>query len=117
MLLRKLADLQRRVSEQLGAFDQEVLHLRAQLMVARTGVLWGLGVESLTWTAMPRARALHRPVPVQVPMKEAAAVICQTGCVGHAHPWLEADGQCRRSGQVCARLGEGEREGRETRSG
>ncbi len=117
VLLRQLAGLQRRVSEQLMALDEEVLHLRAQLMVARTGVLWGLGGESLVWTAVPRARAPHRPAPLLAPMKEAAAVICQTGCVGHAHPWLEADGQCRRSGQVCARLGEGEREGNETRSG
>lgn len=121
LLLRQLAGLQRRVSEQLGAcasplmaLDGEVLRLRAQLMVARTGVLWGLGVESLAWTAASRARAPLRPVPVRAAMQEAAAVICQTGCVGHAHPWLEADGQCRRSGQACGRLGEGE--GGEARS-
>lgn len=109
LLLRQLAGLQRRVSEQLGAcasrltaLDSEVLRLRARLMVARTGILWGLGTESLAWTAEPRARA-HRPVPGQHTMNEAQAVICRTGCVGHAHPWLEADGQCRRSGQACER--------------
>ncbi|MEZ5702753.1 MAG: hypothetical protein R3E42_13695 [Burkholderiaceae bacterium] len=36
---------------------------------------------------------------------EAQAVICQTGCVGHAHPWLAPDGQCRRSGDACERIG------------
>ena len=109
LLLRQVAGLQRRVSEQLGAcanrltaLDGEVLRLRAQLMVARTGILWGLGTESLAWTAEPRARP-HRPVPGQTTMNEAQAVICRTGCVGHSHPWLEADGQCRRSGQACER--------------
>ena len=109
LLLRQLAGLQRRVSEQLGAcasrltaLDSEVLRLRAQLMVARTGILWGLGTESLAWTTGPRARA-HRPGPAQHTMSEAQAVICRTGCVGHAHPWLEADGRCRRSGQACER--------------
>jgi hypothetical protein len=109
LLLRQLAGLQRRVSGQLGAcasrltaLDGEVLRLRAQLMVARTGILWGLGTESLAWTAGPRARA-HRPVPGQTAMNAAQAVICRTGCVGHAHPWLAADGQCLRSGQACER--------------
>lgn len=105
-LTRQLAGLQRRVSEQvrtqalqLAKLEEEVLCLRGQLIVARTCMLWGLGMAGV---ARPMARRARAPaVPVQETMAEASGVICQTGCVGHAHPWLEADGQCRRTGAAC----------------
>jgi hypothetical protein len=106
VLTRQMAALQRRLSDQMragalqvSALEDEVLRLRAQLIVTRTCMLWGLGVAGVM-KPMPRARAVAARART-VDMAEASSVICQTGCVGHAHPWLEADGQCRRTGQAC----------------
>ena len=106
VLTRQMAGLQRRVDEQMRthaqrvtALEAEVLHLRAQLVIARTCLLWGLGVAGVVWP-MPR-RARTAVADAVEAMAEASSVICQTGCVGHAHPWLESDGQCRRTGQAC----------------
>ena len=38
-------------------------------------------------------------------MVSATEVLCQTGCQGHAHPWLDADGACRLTGGECTRVG------------
>jgi hypothetical protein len=107
VLTRQVAGLQRRVGEQLRAYalqvaalEDEVLHLRAQLIVSRTSLLWGLGVAGVMKPLARRARPLAERTEAGA-MREASNVICQTGCVGHAHPWLEADGQCRRTGQAC----------------
>ncbi len=107
VLTRQVAGLQRRMGEQLrahasrvSALEDEVLHLRAQLIVSRTSLLWGLGVAGVMKPLARRARPLAGSVEA-LAMAEASSVICQTGCVGHAHPWLEADGQCRRTGQAC----------------
>jgi hypothetical protein len=112
VLMRQMGGLQRRSSEQLqaarareAALEADNLRLRAELVLLRTCVFWGLGAA----TVLRRPPAL-RPgtrVPVDAAAREAQAVICQTGCVGHAHPWLEAGGQCRRSGQACDRQHEG----------
>lgn len=103
-LTRQLASLQRHVSEQMQAnarhvraLEGEVVRLRAQWIVMRTGQFWGLGTAGAV-------RPLARHAPPTAPaaeMAEASSVICQTACVGHAHPWLEADGQCRRTGLAC----------------
>ena len=109
-LVRQLAGLQHRCTSMLQAaamrqlaLDAENLRLRAELVIWRSGVSWGLGA-----TAMARARPNRLPVrpdtPIDPEAREAQAVICQTGCVGHAHPWLASDGQCRRSGDACERL-------------
>jgi len=34
-------------------------------------------------------------------MEAARKAICQTGCSGHAHPWLSDDGHCLWSGRIC----------------
>jgi hypothetical protein len=110
VLLRQIGGLQRRSSELQQAaavreatLQAENLRLRAELVLLRTSVFWGLGAA----TVKRRPAAARPPIPSdhahQAP--EAQAVICQTGCVGHAHPWLESDGQCRRSGQPCERQG------------
>ncbi len=111
-LTRQVAGLQRRVGEQLracaqqvSALQEEVLHLRAQLIVSRTSLLWGLGVAGVMKPLARRVRPGSGPAEAGA-MREASGVICQTGCVGHAHPWLEADGQCRRTGQACGLLTE-----------
>jgi hypothetical protein len=106
-LLRQMAALQRRVSEQvtqqaarLAAVEAENFRLRAALVRSRTAVLWGLPPTS---SALP----VRRPAPrsatpvVERKWREAQAAICQTGCVGHAHAWLDDQGQCRRTGEAC----------------
>lgn len=111
-LLRRMAQLQQRVSEQLQTAERhqqdleaENIRLRAELVRLRTTVAWGL---------RPAAMALRsggggqhsEATDAREAMPEAQGVICQTGCVGHAHPWLGDDGQCQRSGMACERLAE-----------
>lgn len=103
VLMRQIGGLQRRSTEQWQALQAENLRLRAELVILRTSVLWGLGVQPLM-----RRTATVKPVRRQSAVAhgtvEAQALICQTGCIGHAHPWLGEEGQCLRSGQVCERL-------------
>ena len=106
VLVRRLAQLQQRVGEQLQAsarhasrLEAENLRLRAALIRMKTSVAWNLRGAAMQSPPPPKRRAVD---PVAAPGLEAAhAVICQTGCAGHAHPWLEADGQCRRTGRSC----------------
>jgi len=109
-LCRKLAGLQRRVSDLLSQheneicrLDRETLRLRGQLLVARTALLWGLdrGVARQAQATRPSRRAepgLRTPT-----LPEARDVLCQVACAGHAHPWLDTQGQCSRDGQACSR--------------
>lgn len=110
VLMRQIGGLQRRSSELLRASTAretallaENLRLRAELVLLRTSVFWGLGAAAVLRRRSPAVRS--RP-PVEAGAREAQGVICQTGCVGHAHPWLDEEGQCRRSGQACDRLGD-----------
>jgi hypothetical protein len=105
VLARRLAGLQHRVdaqmqasAEQVRVLEGEVLRLRMQLVLARTCMLWGLNAMALT---RPLLQRRTKPEGALAALAEASGVICQTGCVGHAHPWLEADGQCRRTGVAC----------------
>jgi hypothetical protein len=68
-------------------------------MVLRTATLWGLGGLLLA----PAGNAARAPVlrAVHPVWREASEVICQTGCVGHAHPWRDDQGLCRRTGEAC----------------
>jgi len=90
VLCRHLGGVQDRVSTlmrekdmALNALASEVVRLRGQLVVTHTLRLWGLQTQ-----------------PTE-DLEAARKVICQTGCAGHAHPWLSEDGQCRWSGRVC----------------
>lgn len=110
-LLRRLAQLQQRVSDQLQTAERrqrdleaDNIRLRAELVRVRTALVWGLRPAALLRRAVPAQR--REVGDVREAMPEAQAVICQTGCVGHAHPWLGEDGQCLRSGQACERLAE-----------
>lgn len=117
VLIRQMAGMQTRVSQQMQAYARQVddlehalLGTRAQLLLVRTAVLWGLEREGLVWSSSeknPLQRQVGRNDCQTRPLNEADTVICQTGCVGHAHPWLEADGQCRRTGQSCERVASG----------
>ncbi len=90
VLCRHLGGVQDRVSrlmqekeKALHALTSEVVRLRGQLVLTHTLRLWGLQTQ-----------------PTE-DLEAARKVICQTGCAGHAHPWLSEDGQCRWSGRVC----------------
>jgi len=117
-LTRQMAALQRRVSEQLAdcmrqirRLEGDVVRLRGRLIRSRTALSWGLAGASLPAEiaaqarARPPSRLRHVALATQAAaaatMPEASAVICQSGCAGHAHPWLEADGLCRRTGATC----------------
>ena len=110
-VLRHWGRLQRQMDDVLGvalareaALTGENLRLRAELVLLRTRVLWGMGHAQMHRS--PRHSRVVQPL-LEPGSREAQAVICQTGCVGHAHPWLEADGQCRRSGRACEPLAAG----------
>ena len=118
-LVRYLGSLQTRVSLQLAALteaeaqararadaaEQQCRQLERALIVERTRAVlactrwsWGLG-------GPPPQSALVGPVDAQAPaLTSAADVLCQTGCQGHGHPWLEADGACRLTGGDCTRV-------------
>jgi hypothetical protein len=105
-LMRKVAALQRRMDEQvvdqaqrLFALEADNLRLRAELVRSRTAVLWGL--QSAAVTTPSRRPTPRVSAPVQSQWRAAQAVICQTGCAGHAYPWLDDQGQCRRTGELC----------------
>lgn len=109
-LTRQLAAMQRRVSEQIQAnaqrvqaLESEVMQLRARLILTRTCLFWGLAASSAVRPLAQRAQ-LAAAAAEAAAMAEASGVICQTGCMGHAHPWLDADGQCRRTGAACEHL-------------
>ncbi|MDO9438980.1 hypothetical protein [Hydrogenophaga sp.] len=110
VLTRQLASAQRRLSEQMQAhalqvltLEAEVVQLRAQLIMARTCMFWGLSTSGVMRPLARRANLTHAAIEAAA-LAEASNVICQTGCVGHAHPWLAADGQCRRTGAACAQV-------------
>jgi hypothetical protein len=109
LLIRKIAALQSRVSDLVQAhliaqrtMEAEIMRLRAQALVARTQRLW----------ALPERPPQRREQSGQAMADDsrsrgrqaADAVLCQTGCVGHAHPWLRADGGCSRTGRACTEL-------------
>ncbi|MBD3892698.1 hypothetical protein [Hydrogenophaga sp.] len=108
-LARQIGGLQRQVGAQLqhsaqriDTLETQLLQLRAQLLITRSSVLWGLGL-GLAGRLASRAAAASaaRPRASQSSWSQASQVICQTGCVGHAHPWLQDDGLCLRTGQAC----------------
>lgn len=97
-LIRQLGALQRWVGDLLRThadLQGHNIRLRAELVLLRSASYWGLDV-------VPRVPVRAVAAPMQTPWPEAQAVICRTGCVGHAHPWRDDAGQCRRTGQPCA---------------
>lgn len=116
MLVRHMGKLQASVSAlladkeaQLQALGGEVLRLRAQLLMARTAVLWGLTPCTARASNPPsaqRATSERRDASDPTDLENLASarqLVCQTGCVGHAHHWLTAEGRCQLSGQTCER--------------
>jgi hypothetical protein len=107
-LVRKLASLQQRMdvlqrdhAGHIAEVEADRLRLRAELVLMHTAVLWGVGRLGFKRGAiLTRQQSNHFLAEAQ----EAHAAICQVGCVGHGHVWLDAVGQCRRTGQSCERL-------------
>ncbi len=97
-LQRRTDALQRAHRQQVAALEAELVRLRGQTVALRTAILWGLGEKG-----SPRSRSAKPTSGPRLPRvwPEASAVICQTGCVGHAHVWLDDQGRCRRTGDAC----------------
>ncbi len=111
-LVRQLARLQVRISDlvlthriERNRLEAQVIRLRAKLIMGLTERFWLVGARRST---SARTEAPTGLVPDQGPqaapedLRQAREVICETGCQGHAHPWLQ-DGQCRLSGDACQR--------------
>lgn len=102
-LQRRISNLQQAHQQQVTALEAELMRLRGQALVLRTATLWGLGGAVL---APPSSMARVPGPQVMPPMwREVSEVICQTGCAGHAHPWRDEQGLCRRTGEVCQPVG------------
>lgn len=107
VLVRHWAHLQQTVTETVqengrtvAALEAEVIRLRCQLLVARTQLFWGIsGAPLVARTRTHRAPAPSSAAPSSWPQVDA--VLCRTGCAGHAHPWRDAQGLCTRSGEPC----------------
>lgn len=107
VLVRHWAHLQQTITETarengrtVAALETEVIRLRGQLLVARTQLFWGIsGAPPVALTRQHRASASSSPAPSSWPQVDA--VLCRTGCAGHAHPWRDDEGLCIRSGEPC----------------
>jgi hypothetical protein len=95
-LQQRMGDLLRTHAHRIAVLEADNLRLRADLVLIRTSLWWGLG-----GARQVQPRRFGRAPTAAAEMPEAQAVICQTGCVGHAHPWRDDQGQCQRTGQAC----------------
>lgn len=107
VLSRHLGKVQSRISSlikekdlALEALTCEIVQLRAQLVIARTFVLWGMDMQSMN-RKVRVSTSVQPLIDESLDLEAARKAICQTGCTGHAHHWLSDDGQCRRSGRAC----------------
>jgi TolA-binding protein len=102
-----VSDVVRQQQQQIEQLQSQLMRLRVQRVLEQTQRLWalsdtGLMTISRSGTGHLEGRGVKSQVSLPTKAWQAAQkIICQTGCVGHAHPWLKADGQCARSGQVC----------------
>ena len=111
VLLRMWGRLQNDVSTQnqahakaLRALESEVLRLRADLLITRTALCWGMGAGGLAVAKRPLRRLNSAPATQSPAPSAADEVLCRTACEGHAHHWLDEDHGCARTGQACHRL-------------
>lgn len=109
VLSRHLGNVQNRISNlirekdlALEALTCEIVQLRAQLVIARTFVLWGMDMQLMCMNRkVLSSTQMQLLIDGSLNLEAARKAICQTGCTGHAHHWLSEDGQCRRSGRAC----------------
>lgn len=107
-VLRHWASVQSRVTRQMceqarhcERLEAELMQLRARWVLATTSMLWGLG-----WPGAARAAAAdaQRAATSHEAVTSAAELICQVGCVSHAHHWRSEAGECRLTGGDCSRV-------------
>lgn len=116
LLLRHWAGVQNRVSAQVAdqcrelaaqqrrceRLEAELMRWRTRWLLATTQMLWGLGWPQLG-TPAPASPADEAEAGAPAPLT-ARDLLCQSACAGHAHPWLDEQGQCRLHGHVCERV-------------
>jgi len=95
-LQTQIEALQRTHAHEKAQTSQELVRLRAQLIIRDTLAYWGMNP------------LLHRPrvAPARQSDRAISAqeVICQTGCLSQAHAWLDNNDQCRLYGGACENL-------------
>ena len=112
-LVRHLAKLQMRISDLVALQTIERHRLEAQLtrlhagrIVAETQRFWHVASAGTPHAVRDSGVSVKvDPGPATAPedLRQAREAICETGCQGHAHPWLSA-GRCQLSGNACDRL-------------
>lgn len=118
-LMRGYARVQSRCTEQvldqvrqLGALSQQMVRLRARLIQRESELAW-LREDFAAWKAsapgLPKRVALARQgMPsckedaeaLELSLRAADLVICQTGCLSHGAYWRMQD-HCKRTGKTC----------------
>lgn len=113
VVLRHLGGVQANVSElmrqqqrHIEQLTAQLIDLRAQRVLERTHRLWGLPEPQRDPRKSHAQRGQESDFQSQISLpakawQAAQKVICQTACAGHAHPWLQADGHCARTGKEC----------------
>ncbi|MCL5969443.1 MAG: hypothetical protein M1359_09430 [Betaproteobacteria bacterium] len=131
---QRVSQTVRQMADRIEALEADLLRHRAQAILERTAKWWAVPMPmSMSMPRRssplqtPRSGALpsgsqrsanrtdwalkslpHTPSQLgagtPAPWPESDAVLCQTACVGHAHHWLQDDGQCQRKGGECERV-------------
>jgi hypothetical protein len=111
--MRHLGKSQMRVGEvyealrnqdaRIQQMQTQLMQLRAWRVIEHTQKLWGIQTPVMWKTeAKPANRGVKLlGVAGRAWQRLTNRVICQTGCEGHGHPWLNEQGQCTRTGEVC----------------
>lgn len=102
VLVRRLARLQKQISQlvlnheaQLQHWQQQLMRQSILLMLERTRGDWGLSGQ-----VARRLTTGDRQVAHTLAHAAADALICRTGCAGDGHHWRDGE-VCRLSGQAC----------------
>ena len=95
-LQTQIEALQRTHAHEKAQTSQELVRLRAQLIIRDTLAYWGMN-PLLQRQRVAATRQQDRN-------KSAQEVICQTGCIAQAHAWLGDEDQCRLFGGNCQNL-------------
>lgn len=107
VLVKRLARLQKQMSQLVLSYEAQLFHWQRQLMrqstrlmLERTRGEWGL-------LRGPSAREPHPHMREAMASAETDALICRTACVMDEHHWRDGE-LCKRTGQVCVLTPEAE---------
>jgi hypothetical protein len=95
-LQTQIEALQRTHAHEKAQTSQELVRLRAQLIIRDTLAYWGMN-PLLQRRRVAPARQPDRAISAQ-------EVICQTGCIAHAHAGMDKEDTCRLLGGTCETL-------------